>query len=50
MLEWLGEEEKARSLERAIASVIEEAKVRTYDMGGTASTLDMARAVAERLE
>ncbi len=50
MLEWLGEEEKAQSLEKAIASVIKEGKVRTYDMGGNASTLDMARAVAERLE
>ena len=49
MLEYLGEEEMAQRLENAIASVIEEGKVRTYDMGGNASTLDMARAVAERL-
>lgn len=49
MLEWLGEEEKANVLENAIASVIEEGKVRTYDMGGNSSTLDMARAVAERI-
>jgi isocitrate/isopropylmalate dehydrogenase len=27
--------------------VIAEGKVRTYDMGGTASTLDVARAIAE---
>lgn len=49
MLEWLGEEEKAIALENAIASVIEEGKVRTYDMGGNSSTLDVARAVAERI-
>ncbi|MFQ6069321.1 MAG: isocitrate/isopropylmalate dehydrogenase family protein [Candidatus Aminicenantales bacterium] len=49
MLKWLGEEERARSLEQAIAGVIKEGKVRTYDMGGSSSTLDVARAVAERL-
>jgi len=49
MLEWLGEEDIANNLERAIAEVIEEGKVRTYDMGGSSSTIDMARAVAERI-
>ncbi|HIE38329.1 MAG TPA: isocitrate/isopropylmalate dehydrogenase family protein [Anaerolineales bacterium] len=49
MLDWLGETETAQSLEQAIAAVIEEGRVRTYDMGGDASTLDMARAVADRL-
>jgi isocitrate/isopropylmalate dehydrogenase len=46
MLEWLGEAEKAERLEAAVAGVIREGRVRTYDMGGTASTLEMARAVA----
>jgi len=32
-----------------VASVIAEGKVRTYDMGGTATTLDVARAVAQRV-
>lgn len=49
MLDWLGETDKAQELEGAIAGVIAEAKVRTYDMGGTNSTIDMAKAVAERL-
>ncbi len=49
MLDWLGEKEKAAALEAAIAGVIAAGKVRTYDMGGPSSTLDMARAVAERL-
>jgi len=49
MLEWLGETEKARNLEEAIAGVIKEGKVRTYDLGGNSSTLDVARAVAEKL-
>lgn len=49
MLEWLGEQDKAAAIESAVAEVIREGTVRTYDMGGAASTLDMARAVAERL-
>lgn len=49
MLDWLGETEKAASLERGIAEVIKEGKVRTYDMGGSAKTLDLARAVAEKI-
>jgi 3-isopropylmalate dehydrogenase len=47
MLDWLGETEKAQKLENAIAKVIREGKVRTYDMGGTSTTLDMGKAVAE---
>ena len=49
MLEWLGENEKAQAIENAVAEVIREGKVRTYDMGGTASTLDMAQAIADKL-
>ena len=46
MLEWLDEKEKAARIEAAGAAVIEEGHVRTYDMGGTATTLQMAEAVA----
>ncbi len=49
MLDWLGESAKAAALKQAVADVIREGKVRTYDMGGEASTLDMAEAVAARL-
>lgn len=49
MLDWLGEKEMGERLERATAEIIREGKVRTYDMGGSDSTLDMARAVASRL-
>jgi len=49
MLDYLGEDELAQRLENAIAKVIEEGKVRTYDLGGTASTLDVAREVARKL-
>ena len=46
MLDYLGESEKARRLEAAVARVIREGKVRTYDMGGTNSTLEVGQEVA----
>jgi 3-isopropylmalate dehydrogenase len=49
MLEWLGEREKAEQVERAVAAVIEEGTVRTYDMGGSNSTLEMGEAIAAHL-
>jgi 3-isopropylmalate dehydrogenase len=49
MLDWLGESEDAQNLEDAIASVIKEKKVRTYDLGGSNSTLEVAKAVAAKL-
>jgi len=49
MLEWLGEKEMADRLEKAIAKVIEEGKVRTYDMGGSNTTLEVAEEVARKL-
>jgi len=49
MLEWLGENQLAEKLENAIAAVIAEGRVRTYDMGGNASTTEMAEAVVAKL-
>lgn len=49
MLDWLGEKEDARALEEAIAAVVREGTFRTYDMGGTSSTLEVAREVAAKL-
>jgi isocitrate/isopropylmalate dehydrogenase len=49
MLDWLGEKDKARALEEAVAEVIKEGKVRTYDMKGSSTTLDVGRAVAAKL-
>jgi len=46
MLEWLKESDKAARLESAIARVIKEGKVRTYDMGGKDTTLEVAKEVA----
>jgi isocitrate/isopropylmalate dehydrogenase len=49
MLDYLEEKESAQRLEKAIARVIEEGKFKTYDLGGTASTLDVAREVARKV-
>ncbi len=49
MLDWLGETEKGKAVEEAVAAVIKEGAVRTYDMGGSATTLQMAEAIAERI-
>lgn len=49
MYDWLGETDKAKSLEAAIAEVIKEGKVRTYDMGGKNTTLEIAQAIAAKL-
>lgn len=47
MFDWLNETERSKQLESAIARVITEGKVRTYDMGGKDSTLDLAKAIAD---
>ncbi|MCK4547015.1 MAG: isocitrate/isopropylmalate dehydrogenase family protein [Candidatus Eisenbacteria sp.] len=49
MLEYLGETEMGSRLENAVAAVIKEGKVRTYDMGGSNTTLEVAEAVARKL-
>jgi 3-isopropylmalate dehydrogenase len=50
MLDWLGESHKARTLERAVERVIAEGKARTYDLGGTTTTMGMAETIVEALE
>jgi 3-isopropylmalate dehydrogenase len=49
MLDWLGETDKAAALERAVAEVVREGKVQTYDLGGSHSTLEMAEAITAEL-
>ena len=49
MVDWLGEKAMASKVESAVAAVIEDGKIRTYDMRGSATTLDMARAIAAKL-
>ncbi|MCP4291972.1 MAG: isocitrate/isopropylmalate dehydrogenase family protein [bacterium] len=49
MLDHLNEKEMANKLEAAVAAVIAEGEVRTYDMGGSHTTTEMADAIAAKL-
>jgi 3-isopropylmalate dehydrogenase len=49
MFDFLGETDMSEALEKAIAGVIADGKTRTYDMGGSDTTMEMAEAVAEKL-
>jgi isocitrate/isopropylmalate dehydrogenase len=49
MLDWLGCKDEARKIDDAVATVIAKGNCRTYDMGGSASSLDMAKAVAAEI-
>ncbi|MBM3286611.1 MAG: isocitrate/isopropylmalate dehydrogenase family protein [Candidatus Eisenbacteria bacterium] len=49
MLDWLGQAEAGERIESAVAEVVREGKVRTYDMGGSAKTLEMAQAIAAKI-
>jgi len=49
MLDWLGEADKAAAIDSAVADTIREGRVRTADMGGKATTIEMAEAIASRL-
>jgi len=48
MLDYLGEMEMGRHLEEAVAAVIAEGRIRTYDMGGGNTTTEMADAIAAK--
>ncbi len=50
MLEWIGEVDAARKVEKAVQNVISEGKVRTRDLGGNSSTTEMGEAVIEAME
>ena len=47
MLDYLGEKDLATRIENAVARVIAEGRVRTYDMGGNSTTTEMAEAIAQ---
>jgi len=48
MLDWLGEKKDADKLENAVATVIKEGKVKTYDVGGNNTTLEVAKEIANK--
>jgi isocitrate/isopropylmalate dehydrogenase len=48
MLDWLDEKKHAKKLESAISQVIKEGKIKTYDVGGKNTTLEVASEVAKK--
>jgi len=50
MLDWLGEKKNAKKLEQSIADVIKDGKVRTYDLGGDNTSLEVAEEIAKKFE
>ncbi|HID71766.1 MAG TPA: isocitrate/isopropylmalate dehydrogenase family protein [Thermoplasmata archaeon] len=50
MLDYLGEKEKAEMIYNGLARTIKEGKVRTYDMGGSSTTLEMAKEVVKNMK
>ncbi|MFQ6095192.1 MAG: isocitrate/isopropylmalate dehydrogenase family protein [Candidatus Bathyarchaeia archaeon] len=49
MMEYLNEKEAAEIIEKAVIGILEEGKVRTYDLGGCSTTKEVAEAIAERV-
>ncbi|MEM1581674.1 MAG: isocitrate/isopropylmalate dehydrogenase family protein [Candidatus Bathyarchaeia archaeon] len=49
MMEYLGECEAAERIELAVENVLSEGKVKTYDLGGDATTQDMGNAIIEKI-
>jgi tartrate dehydrogenase/decarboxylase/D-malate dehydrogenase len=45
MLDHLGEQKAAAAVERAIADVLAEGRIRTPDLGGNAATKDLGAAI-----
>jgi 3-isopropylmalate dehydrogenase len=45
MVEWLGEKEIGKKIGDAVVKWVKESSVKTYDMGGTASTLEVAHEI-----
>ena len=50
MLNYLGEKEAAKKIEEAVVTVLVEGKIRTADLGGKATTSDMANAIVEKIK
>jgi isocitrate/isopropylmalate dehydrogenase len=50
MLDWLGERKPAKKLENAIAQVIKEGNIKTYDVGGSNTSLEVAQEVAKKFD
>jgi len=50
MLDWLDEKKPAKKLETAIAQTIKEGKIKTYDVGGSNTSLEVAQEVSKKFD
>ncbi len=50
MLSYIGEKVAATKIENAVMEVLKEAKIRTKDLGGTATTSEMSQAIAAKID
>ena len=50
MLEWLGEDDEAKTVERAVMRVLKDGRVRTPDLGGSAKTEEITSAIIQELK
>ncbi|MEM3507529.1 MAG: isocitrate/isopropylmalate dehydrogenase family protein [Candidatus Bathyarchaeia archaeon] len=49
MMEYFKEKEAAEKIEKAVFKVLEEGKVKTYDLGGNAKCSEMAKEIAKKI-
>jgi len=50
MLEWLNQKQAADLVENAVVAVLSEGKTLTPDLGGSAKTMEVAKAIAEKVK
>jgi isocitrate dehydrogenase (NAD+) len=50
LLDYLGEKDSAKLVEKAVFDVLKEGRTLTYDLGGAAKTSEMAEAIADRMK
>jgi isocitrate/isopropylmalate dehydrogenase len=49
MLEYLGEKPASLNIEAAVIAVLKEGKIRTADLGGKATTIEMSDAIVAKI-
>lgn len=49
MMDWMGYEDAGKAIEKAVYAVLEEGKVLTYDLGGTAKCSEVGKEIANKI-
>jgi 3-isopropylmalate dehydrogenase len=50
MLDWLGEKQDAKKLDQAISLVVKEGRIKTYDIGGNNTSLEVAEEISKKFK